>query len=322
MAKAAVYLLISLAALVEGAYVTPWDMMSTALKGRAREWFINRATEKGIDWNGKSNFYMSRVEELKARSAVLADSDIAYPAYFTRPFHGYDEGNLNWLAAAELEASTESMSSGYFSDVDPKGGAARMRQTFASNIEDYAATHGVRPMKQMLDMGCSVGISTEEMLSRVGSVESAVGVDLSPHFLSIAEYNAERRELPLSYIHANIDQLDRPESADLVTICFVFHELPPQAIRDTIDAAYRTLRPGGMIAVLDLCPHKLVESLSGFRKWGFEATEPHIYTYYDQDIVGLLTAGGFASVEGRENDPYNLGWLGVKPCDDAGLKAR
>jgi ubiquinone/menaquinone biosynthesis C-methylase UbiE len=207
---------------------------------------------------------------LTATRKLLADPEVSYPAYYTRPFHGYDEGNLNWLAACELEASTESMSSGYFSDVSPSEGAARMRQTFASNIETFAAKHKARPLVDALDMGCSIGISTEETLARVASAEAAIGVDLSPYFLSIACLRAERADLPITYVHANIDQLDMPGSADralaaarnvfrlvhapmcivtpavaVVTAEFVFHEMPPEAIADTIRAAYRTLRPGG-----------------------------------------------------------------------------
>ena len=204
------------------------------------------------------------------------------------------------------------MSSGYFSDVNPAEGAARMRQTFADNIRDFAARNEARPLKTLLDMGCSIGISTQEHLSRIPrcvaqsreepnlrngaptaterngaiptershvlircasvpircapSLENAIGVDLSPHFLSLATHNAERHALPISYVHANIDELDMPESADLVTIAFVFHEMPPDAIAATVRAAYRTLRPGGVLAVLDLDPPTILASLSGFRK--------------------------------------------------------
>lgn len=296
--------------------MTAWDALSTAMKGHARKWFITRATDKGIDWEGKSKFYMAKINELEVKEEAMFASDVKYPSYYTRPFHGYDEGNLNWLAACELEASTESMSSGYFADVDPAAGAARMRQTFASNIEGFAQRHEARPLRQLLDMGCSIGISTEEHLKRIESVESAVGVDLSPHFLAIGKLNAERKELPVSYVHANVDELQMAEAADVVTIAFVFHEMPPEAIANTIRAAYRTLRPGGVFAVLDLDPQKLTKTLTGFRRWGFEATEPHIFSYYNQDIAALLSQGGFEAVEEHVNDPYNSGWIGLKPHDE------
>jgi len=32
-----------------------------------------------------------------------------YPAYYTQPFHAYEDGNLNWLAAAEVESATSAM---------------------------------------------------------------------------------------------------------------------------------------------------------------------------------------------------------------------
>ena len=149
--------------------VTPWDALSKAMKGRAREWFIQRATDKGIDWKGKSQYYLAKVGDFEAQApfAAMSSAEVTYPAYYTRPFHGYDEGNLNWLAACELEASTESMSSGYFSDVNPAEGAARMRQTFADNIQEYAARNEARPLKTLLDMGCSIGISTQEHLARL-----------------------------------------------------------------------------------------------------------------------------------------------------------
>ena len=32
----------------------------------------------------------------------IENKDLQYPDYYTVPFHGYDEGNLNWLAAFEV----------------------------------------------------------------------------------------------------------------------------------------------------------------------------------------------------------------------------
>ena len=51
-------------------------------------------------------------------------------------------------------------------------------------------------------------------------------------------------------------------------------------------------------------------------RWGFEATEPHIFSYYDQNIAKHLADGGFENVAEETNDPYNHGWFGVKPLPD------
>ena len=39
----------------------------------------------------------------------LEDRGVQYPDYYLKAFHAYDEGNLNWLAAFEVESATLSM---------------------------------------------------------------------------------------------------------------------------------------------------------------------------------------------------------------------
>lgn len=34
----------------------------------------------------------------------IEDPSVIYPAYYTVPFHGYDQGNLNWQAAFEVNS--------------------------------------------------------------------------------------------------------------------------------------------------------------------------------------------------------------------------
>ena len=35
----------------------------------------------------------------------LEDRRLAYPDYYLKAFHAYEEGNLNWLAAFEVESA-------------------------------------------------------------------------------------------------------------------------------------------------------------------------------------------------------------------------
>ncbi|ONM38936.1 hypothetical protein Zm00014a_009151 [Zea mays] len=39
----------------------------------------------------------------------IQDPNLVYPDYYLNPFHAYDEGNLSWLAAAEAEPATMSI---------------------------------------------------------------------------------------------------------------------------------------------------------------------------------------------------------------------
>jgi ubiquinone/menaquinone biosynthesis C-methylase UbiE len=41
-----------------------------------------------------------------------------------------------------------------------------------------------------------------------------------------------------------------PESADLVSICLVMHELPQSATRTIVAEAFRLLRPGGTFSIM------------------------------------------------------------------------
>ena len=45
-------------------------------------------------------------DEIVKRMEEKEDKSISYPNYFIRPFHGYDDGNMNWRAVHEAEAAT------------------------------------------------------------------------------------------------------------------------------------------------------------------------------------------------------------------------
>lgn len=47
-----------------------------------------------------------QIRELRAE---LEDPAVQYPEYYVQPFHAYEEGNLNWLAAFEVESATYAM---------------------------------------------------------------------------------------------------------------------------------------------------------------------------------------------------------------------
>ena len=50
------------------------------------------------------------------------------------PFHGYDEGNLDWEAAKEAEAATVSISANYWKGADPYDAQEWLRQIYPYNI--------------------------------------------------------------------------------------------------------------------------------------------------------------------------------------------
>lgn len=60
-------------------------------------------------------------------------------------------------------------------------------------VSEYTDRMGCRAPKQILDVGCSVGMSTDGLIRAYPEGEFT-GLDLSPHFLAVARYGVERAE--------------------------------------------------------------------------------------------------------------------------------
>lgn len=291
-----------------------WMALSGTLKGVARGWFVRRAERKGIPWRDSARSYRARAGTLRRRYDEVRDPNVSYPAYYTLPFHGYDAGNLNWRAAFEMEASAFSMTSAYWDDVGYGDAAAYVRGNFTACAARLAPS-----ARRVLDVGCGTGISTAHLAAAFPRAEAVVGVDLSPYFLAVARDTCERGFPSTQFVHANAEELPFADGAfDLVCASYLLHELPEAAARRVIAECRRLLDPdGGVLAIVDLDPGRLQARLvSPFRRWAFEATEPHIYDYYSRADVGqMLLRAGFSRAGSRPNDPLNTIWVGVADGD-------
>lgn len=295
--------------------VRPWDFLSGMAKDAARNWFVKRAEDRGIKWSESVREMEVVQPELDRLFQEICNPDLEYPFYYTKPFHGYDLGNLSWRAAHELKPATESMGLGYYEglsweeSMEMYRGAAR-----AAIAEKWAKVHGWRPStpRRLLDVGCSGGYSTEQMAQVFPGVE-AVGLDLSPHFLAVASHTYPE----LQFVHGQAEQLPFQEGEfDVVTFNYIAHELPKAASIQALEEAWRVTAPGGMVAVLDVDPRRLLE-LPPFRRWAFQVTEPWCTEgeYYSLDIKAELERLGFELVEDIQNDPVNHLVLAAKPSE-------
>ncbi|TAG12186.1 MAG: class I SAM-dependent methyltransferase, partial [Oscillatoriales cyanobacterium] len=91
------------------------------------------------------------------------------------------------------------------------------------------------------------------------------GVDLSPYFLSVAQYRSQQREAEFSnqkspiWVHAAAESTGLPAASfDLVSICLVCHELPQKASKEVFREARRLLRSGGHLTIMDMNPQSEV----------------------------------------------------------------
>ena len=292
-----------------------WETLRFSIKENARTWFINRATNKGIPWNELYQESVADHESIATLKEIFENKYLEYPDYYLRPFHGYDDGNMNWKAAHEAEAATLSIGAGYWDNIDPYTAQEWLRGNVSKNIQNYIDETYVKNPKQVLDVGCSIGISTEFLYKDFDTIESMNGIDLSPYFIGVAKHRANKNKLNIDYIHGLAENTPYVENQfDLITCNFMFHELPEKAANAILSELYRILSYEGVLAIVDMDPSYLDKQLKNnpFRKWAFESTEPHIYNYYLRNMETMMKEQGFCMINKKRNDPLNSVWLGTK----------
>ena len=296
-----------------------WNIISSNLKNKARDWFITRAEVAGIPWTKNNAKYLENnaFDILQSLKYKIENQSIQYPGYYLQPFHGYDKGNLEWKAAIEGESATDSIFADYWENTSYYEAGKWVRNNMTTSIKKYIRHNNVyhNEMREILDIGCSIGISSE-LLTKAFVNSNVYGIDLSPYFLSIASYRKLEHNYGIHYLHANAESIPMMnESMDMVTINFVLHEVPHEVPYDArmniFREVFRILKPNGILAVLDLDPYRIHEHLqfNPFRKWAFEITEPHIYNYYRNDMMKSLYDSGFEDIILLKNDPVNTLWI-------------
>ena len=96
-----------------------WNSIDKNFKNIARNWFIYRAEKAGIDWYHMVELNKMKMNFLEYIYENVINKNIMYPNYYIKPFHGYDEGNLNWNAVLEGDAATLSIAVNYWKNNDP-----------------------------------------------------------------------------------------------------------------------------------------------------------------------------------------------------------
>lgn len=125
----------------------------------------------------------------------------------------------------------------------PFGGEGRLRRRFINFARP-------RLGEQVLDVCCGTGTLTSLIARRVGKSGRVTGVDLSVDMMNRARKKAVA--LPVTFKQASSDHLPFPEdNFDRCFISYGLHELPEAVRWNSLKEAYRVLRPGGGLYVLD-----------------------------------------------------------------------
>lgn len=265
---------------------------------QARQVLIKTAEKNGIPW--RKNYQELEASNVKSLLEKV-QQPVTYPDYYQVPFHAYAAGNLCWPAAFEAESATYSMALRTWpkENLTWKAAQARLRSSF----HEVIAEHGPNSVKRILDIGCSVGISTLA-LTRFYPQAKTIGLDLSPHMLSVAKLRDTQGEIS-EWRHAKAEETGlENQSLDLVTLQYVIHELPRQATAAIFQEVYRILDSGGCIALVDLNPKSpVIQSLPPQLFTLMKSTEPWSDDYYTFDVEAALQDTGFDNVETVASDP-------------------
>lgn len=252
-----------------------------------------------LNWKRPSSFaLLLRKVTGKARARVVLPAGLPnaehIPKYVLQEFHNLPNGNYS-----------KRIGRGYAHGFDHVmlGSLKKGRQHIA------AALQGA---EKALDLGCGAG-HMGAALHEAG-IKQIWGLDPSPYLLQIA---AEKYPY-LQLIHGVGETIDLPDaSMDAISVCFVFHEIPPRYLKQVLSELQRVLKPGGKIAVIE--PSKVQWTDSTWALWrqygwrgvyfkfmAFRVFEPFVEAWHKQDFPALLAEYGFEVEQDESGCPFRF----------------
>ncbi|MBF2002715.1 MAG: class I SAM-dependent methyltransferase [Synechococcales cyanobacterium M58_A2018_015] len=265
-------------------------------KHQARSMMIKRAESIGVHWRQEVRMLQSRggdaafSPQWDAELAQIQSPDLVYPDYYRRSFHAYEQGNLSWDAAMEVEVAAHAVHARLWPDAGARGDAM-LRQSYHDVLRQQLTS----PPRDIVDLGCSVGMSTFALQALYPDA-TLTGVDLSPYFLVVARYRNQQRNLPpIHWLHAPAEATGLPNACcDLVSAHLMFHELPQTAAIAILQEARRLLRPGGHLAIMDMNPRSQVyATMPPYVLTLLKSTEPYLDQYFALDLEQAIQDAGF-----------------------------
>ncbi|WP_330204391.1 class I SAM-dependent methyltransferase [Cyanobacterium sp. Dongsha4] len=257
-------------------------------KNRARNMIIKRAYSIGVNWQENINSLQNHDWEQEINS--LTNTNISYPDYYLNSFHAYEKGNLQWEAAWELESAAYSVHSTIYSKTPQKEGDRTLRNNYHQVLKEKLT---ITP-QNILDIGCGVGLSTFALKEQYPESEIS-GLDLSPYFLSVANYQSQQKNQKIQWLHSQAEKTNLPSNShDLVSAFLIFHELPQLAAKNIIEEAHRVLKTGGYFCMMDMNPQSEVyKKMPRYVFTLLKSTEPYLDEYFSLNMESVFLDAGF-----------------------------
>ena len=229
--------------------------------------------------------FLINTEELKELAATidwegegdrLKDSNLLYPEYYSsQNFHGILGGYLTTGAAVTYDSVTKHA----------------LPPNEVWNREAVIKAITGRPCN-ILDLGCGTG-STTIMLKQALPNAEVIGLDLSPQMLVMSNYKAQQAGLDIQWVHGIAEATKFADGEfDLVTASLLLHETPAEISKAVLTEAYRLLKPGGQVIILD--GHQKTLRNTTWLTDIFE--EPYINEYAAGSVDAWLGKAGFSQI--------------------------
>ncbi len=160
---------------------------------------------------------------------------------------------------------------------------------------------------RVLDIGCGFGKSTRPLVARYPGAE-IIGMDLAAPGLRLAHAEAEDAGLPISYVQGDGRRTGlETGSCDVVTGTMVLHEMPSEAIVETLREAARLLKPGGELHFLEFMMTGDPFRDATIIEHAERNNEPFFRALFATDTAAVCAEAGLVDVQWRPFDERNLG---------------
>lgn len=219
-----------------------------------------------------------------ARASGVADG---LPEYFTQDFHFQNGGYLTDESARLYDVQVETL---FY------GSAALMRRAALGVICRAAKGRDQRKLS-LVDVACGTGRFLRDM-RRAFPAMKLTGLDLSQAYLDeAARHMGDLRQA--TFVAGNAEQLPFADaSQDIVTMIYLYHELPPEVRKTVTGEVARVLKPGGTFVFVDSLQMGDKPDWDGLLEaFPMRFHEPYFRHYAIDDLDAQFSEAGLAPVE-------------------------
>lgn len=253
-----------------------------------------------VMWNTVVENIERQLPDLNARAATFErglgtltlDDSLIMPRYVANVDihcmpggYGYDGGESGSVAAGAIYDRGISMYQ--------RGTEGNLGQSIAAYLK--ANFPNLKP-KKVIDLGCTVGMSTLRYCDEFPDAE-VYAIDVAAPCLRYGHARAESLGKKVHFSQQNAERTNFADNTfDLVVSTILAHETSTTAWQNILSESYRILKPGGVMVHADLPQFADIDVYSQFL-FGNETrfnNEPFWSTFRAMDLKSAMRTAGFA----------------------------